>query len=240
GSDAASGPAAAILIGAVVCCAAAIAGDNMQDLKAGHILGATPWKQQVMQMIGVISAAVVIAPVLTLLNTAYGFGPKTAELPKALAAPQATLMKSVADGVFGGSLPWGFIFTGSIIGVAVIIADQVLKAKKSHFRMPVLAVAIGLYLPFELDSAIMLGGLVAWAANRGKKKSSDAVSSKPGLLFASGLITGEALVGILLAIPIAAGIDISIIDKPIGTWPGILFLAGLCYWLFTLAKKKTI
>ncbi len=101
--------AAAILIGAVVCCAAAIAGDNMQDLKAGYLLGATPWKQQLMQGVGVVSAALVIAPILNLLLTAYGMGPATADHPDSLAAPQATLMASVAKGVLGGQLPWGFI-----------------------------------------------------------------------------------------------------------------------------------
>ncbi|MFK7907414.1 MAG: OPT family oligopeptide transporter, partial [Chitinophagales bacterium] len=112
GTDSAKGPAAAILIGAVVCCAAAIAGDNMQDLKAGYLLGATPYKQQIMQFIGVISAALTIPFVLSQLNQAYGFGPATVTRPDTLAAPQATLMQSVADGVFGGNLPWGIVSMG--------------------------------------------------------------------------------------------------------------------------------
>ena len=162
GSNAAEGPAAAILIGAVVCCAAAIAGDNMQDLKAGHILGATPRNQQIMQMVGVVSAALVMPFILQVLNEGYGFGPKTAENPDALAAPQATLMESVAKGVFTGELPWTMVYIGMALGVLIILLDQIQLRRGSDFRIPVLAVAVGVYLPFELDSAIMLGGLIAW------------------------------------------------------------------------------
>jgi len=232
GSDATRGPAAAIMIGAVVCCAAAIAGDNMQDLKCGHILGATPRKQQFMQMVGVVAAAAVMAPILSLLLKAYGFGPKTAANPDALAAPQATLMQSVAEGVFGGGLPWNIVSMGAIIGALVIACDQYLKSKNSSFRTPVLAVAVGLYLPFELDSTILIGGLIAYFAGR--------KSSKPGLLFASGLITGEALMGILLAIPfaIAGRNDVfAFMSSPIGSWPGLLVLIGITTMLYRYAKK---
>lgn len=251
GTGSAKGPAAAIMIGAVVCCAAAIAGDNMQDLKAGHVLGATPKKQQIMQMIGVVAAAVVMAPVLTLLNTAYGFGPKTAEHPDSLTAPQATLMQSVAEGVFGGNLPWNMIATGAILGVVIILIDQYLKAKNSSFRMPVLAVAVGLYLPFELDSAIMLGGLIAWLIQRFQKmnkktneedhnKSCD-TSNRSGLLFASGLITGEALVGILLAVPVAmtGKSDVfALVKTPFPAEVGLVLLMIVCITLYKLVKKQ--
>ena len=178
GSGAEKGPAAAILIGAVVCCAAAIAGDNMQDLKAGNILGATPFRQQIMQMVGVFSAALVLPLVLELLNTAYGFGPQTAENPDALAAPQATLMESVARGVFSGDLPWTMVYIGMVIGVVIILIDEYLASKGSDFRVPVLAVAVGLYLPFELDSAIMLGGVIAWMVSRYQKNNKKADSEK--------------------------------------------------------------
>jgi len=193
--------AAAILIGAVVCCAAAIAGDNMQDLKAGYLLGATPWKQQLAQGIGVISAALIIAPILNLLLAAYGIGPATDAQPNSLAAPQANLMASVASGVLGGQLPWDFIAAGAVIGTMIICIDEILRRRGSLIRTPVLAVAVGIYLPFELSVPIFIGGLIAWAANRGK-------SAKPGygngVLFAAGLITGEALIGIFMAIPIVA------------------------------------
>ena len=240
GGDSEKGPAAAILIGAVVCCAAAIAGDNMQDLKAGHILGATPQKQQIMQMVGVISAALVMPLVLQLLLTAYGFGPATEAQPDSLQAPQATLMESVARGVFSGDLPWNMIYIGGAIGIAVILLDLFLENRGSTFRTPVLAVAVGIYLPFELDSAIMLGGLIAWLAHRGQKSGSEHESGG-GLLFASGLITGEALIGIALAIPVAiygSGDVLKLADKPFGSIPGILITIGVCYWLFRVAKKK--
>ncbi len=191
--------AAAIMIGAVVCCAAAIAGDNLQDLKAGYIVGATPWKQQLMQAIGVTSAVLVLAPVLNLLMNAYGIGPATEAQPNSLTAPQATLMASVAGGVLGGELPWDMIILGAGIGLIIVAVDEILKHRGSSFRAPVLAVAVGIYLPFELSVPIFLGGLIAWLVSQHK---SDANRTGPGVLFAAGLITGEALVGILVAIPI--------------------------------------
>ncbi len=245
GNDSSNGPAAAILIGAVVCCAAAIAGDNMQDLKAGYLLGATPRKQQIMQMIGVLSAAVVIAPVLSLLLQGYGIGPPTEAQPASLSAPQATLMQSVADGVFGGNLPWGMISIGALIGLVVILIDLQLQRRNSSFRAPVLAVAVGIYLPFELDSAIFLGGVLAWVIERRRgsllqssaRKAEKRVgeSRKLGLLFASGLITGEALMGIVLAIPAALNIDglMRLVESPpLGATPGMILLAGIAWWMY--------
>ncbi|MEL6720252.1 MAG: oligopeptide transporter, OPT family [Bacteroidota bacterium] len=253
GSGAEKGPAAAILIGAVVCCAAAIAGDNMQDLKAGHVLGATPFRQQIMQMVGVVAAALTIPLVLQLLNDAYGFGPKTDLNPDALAAPQATLMESVARGVFSGDLPWTMIYIGMAIGALVIIADKIQEARGSDFRIPVLAVAVGLYLPFELDSAIMLGGIIAWLVSRyqmrNQAKTKDigdtleeakSRSERSGLLFASGLITGEALIGILLAIPVAiyeSSTVFALTEEPFGSIPGLLVILGVCYWLYVIARN---
>ncbi|MEM1119183.1 MAG: oligopeptide transporter, OPT family [Bacteroidota bacterium] len=251
GSGAEKGPAAAILIGAVVCCAAAIAGDNMQDLKAGHMLGATPSQQQIMQMVGVISAALVIPLVLQLLNNAYGFGPATADNPDALAAPQATLMASVAEGVFTGDLPWTMVYIGMAIGVLIIIADKIQESRGSDFRIPVLAVAVGLYLPFELDSAIMLGGIIAWlvsryqAKNRGNANDADfkvasEASNNAGLLFASGLITGEALIGIVLAffIWLFGGSNIfQLFAESFGSLPGLLVILGVCYMMYVIARN---
>ncbi|MCB0685427.1 MAG: oligopeptide transporter, OPT family, partial [Saprospiraceae bacterium] len=165
GSGAEKGPAAAIMIGAVVCCAAAIAGDNMQDLKAGHLLGATPFRQQIMQMVGVVAAAFALPVILQLLHTAYGFGPATPERPDSLTAPQATLMESVAKGVFSGDLPWTMVYIGAAVGVLIIILDQ-WQERRGGFRLPVLAIAVGLYLPFELDSAIWVGGVIALLVSR--------------------------------------------------------------------------
>jgi putative OPT family oligopeptide transporter len=220
-SDPGRGAAGAILVGAVVCCAAAIAGDNMQDLKAGHILGATPRNQQIMQMIGVLAGALLIAPVLNLLLESKGLGTPTAEHPNPLSAPQATLMMSVATGIFGGKLPWTIISIGGGIGVVVILIDEYLKKIGSDFKMPVLAVAVGLYLPFELDASIFVGGVIAWMLaksfstnNIGKEAIGKA--SNAGLLIASGLITGEALMGILIALLATFGLNIAISDEPIG------------------------
>jgi putative OPT family oligopeptide transporter len=241
GSDAGvEGAASAILIGAVVCCAAAIAGDNMQDLKAGHLVGATPWKQQVMQLLGVVAAALVLAPVLTLLHKAYGFvGASTEDQLEPLAAPQAGLMASVAEGVFSQNLPWNFIYIGMGIAVVVILLDEFLRVKETEWRTPVLAVAVGIYLPFELSVPIFLGGLIGHFADRATNKNKAAGHN--GLLVASGLITGEALVGIGLAIPIAISgrADIlRVIDDPLGAWPGILLLALVGYFLWKAASTK--
>ncbi|MEZ4884805.1 MAG: oligopeptide transporter, OPT family [Chitinophagales bacterium] len=248
GTDSAKGPAAAILIGAVVCCAAAIAGDNMQDLKSGYLLGATPFKQQIMQFIGVVAAALTIPFVLSQLNQAYGFGPKTVTRPDALAAPQATLMQSVADGVFGGNLPWVIVSLGALLGVLVIVADVVQERRGSDFRLPVLAVAVGLYLPFELDSAIMLGGIIAWLVSRYHANRQAAMdyeefetkeqnSNQAGLLFASGLITGEALIGIAIAIPVAQSGDsrvMALLEHPLNDWIGFGLVLGVSAILYVV------
>jgi putative OPT family oligopeptide transporter len=245
GADASQGPAAAIMVGAVVCCAAAIAGDNLQDLKAGYILGATPWKQQVMQGVGVFSAALVIAPILTLLLVAYGFGPATADQPNALAAPQATLMASVARGVFGGALPWDMIIVGLLTGATVIAADEVLRRRGATFRMPVLAVAVGIYLPLQLTVPIFLGGLIAWASERAA--GHEGAGRQAGVLIAAGLITGEALVGILLALPIVMTGDPGVLSVanwsplvayPAGVWPGLAAMVALAGWLYTRARVR--
>lgn len=251
--------AAAILVGAVVCCAAAIAGDNMQDLKAGQIVGATPYKQQIMQIVGVVAAALALAPILELLYNAYGLGgvfPREGMDPsEMLAAPQATLMSSVADGVFNRNLPWGMIAIGALIAIAIIICDQVLKARGAVFRMPVLAVAVGIYLPIELSVPIFIGGLVAWAASRylyGRRTEFehdfDEVSvraNRRGLLFSSGLITGEALVGILLAIPFAAAQSTDVLTPEIPfltegflpTLVGVVTFLVFTVWLYNMARK---
>ncbi len=247
-SDPGRGAAGAILVGAVVCCAAAIAGDNMQDLKAGHILGATPKNQQVMQMIGVVAGALLIAPVLNLLLASKGIGSPTIDHPDPLSAPQATLMMSVASGIFGGELPWNIILIGAAIGVVIIIADLYLKKINSNFRMPVLAVAVGLYLPFELDSSIFIGGVIAWLLQRSFKNNniSEVIrekASNAGLLVASGLITGEALMGILIALLVTLGLDITISDIPLGgNWLGVVLLGFILYYLYitvvSVSKRK--
>jgi putative OPT family oligopeptide transporter len=244
GPDSGTGPAAAIMIGAVVACAAAIAGDNMQDLKAGYIVGATPWKQQLMQVVGVLSSVLLMAPILTLLLQAYGIGVPTAEHPDPLAAPQATLMASVAQGVFEGGLPWTMVSIGAAIGVVIIIIDETLKAKGSKFRTPVLAVAVGIYLPLELSSAIFLGGLIAhFAAKAHAARGKDGETSmRHGMLFAAGLITGEALVGILMAVPIVIyeSADVLAVNESLrmGSLAGIVVIAAVVLWLYRVSAAR--
>jgi len=244
GPDASLGPPAAIMIGGVVCCAAAIAGDNLQDLKAGYIVGATPWKQQIMQGVGVVSSVLVMAPILTLLLQAYGIGVPTAEHPDPLAAPQATLMASVAQGVFQGGLPWAMVVIGGAIGILIIMGDEILKSRGSSFRMPVLAVAVGIYLPLELSSAIFVGGLIAHFAQKvhAKRGEDGEKSMRHGMLFAAGLITGEALVGIFMAIPIVQSGDADVFalreSLQFGGGAGLIIIALVSVWMYRVASGK--
>ncbi len=248
GRDSPIGAVAAIMIGAVVCCAAAVGGDNLQDLKAGYIVGATPWKQQLMLAIGAFSCALIMAPVLNLLAAAYGIGAPTAEHPQSLAAPQATLMASVAKGMFGGELPWGMIGIGVGVGALIIALDEWLKSRGSKFRVPVLAAAIGIYLPLELMVPIFLGGLVSYLVQRKHKVSDDDEEAKdrihrPGTLFAAGLITGEALMGIAIAVPIVVTENAEVLALPatwhLGQWIGLLVLAGVGLLLYRSGGKAS-
>jgi len=246
GRDSEIGAVAAIMIGAVVCCAAAVGGDNLQDLKAGYIVGATPWKQQLMLGIGAFSCALIMAPVLNLLAQAYGIGPPTAEHPNPLSAPQATLMASVAQGMFGGKLPWGMIGLGALVGAAIIAVDEWLKARGAKFRVPVLAAAIGIYLPLELMLPIFLGGLLAHFVERWHKvtNADDEARERvhrPGVLFAAGLITGEALMGIAIAVPIWATENRDVLALPeslhFNQWIGLAVLALVGWYLYRTGKK---
>ncbi len=185
------GMASAIAIGSVICIVSAIAGDTSQDLKTGYILGSTPRKQQIGEIIGVVASALAIGGTLYLLDTAWGFGGEE------LAAPQATLMKLITEGVMEGNLPWELVFIGVFIAVVVEIVG-----------IPVLPFAIGIYLPVQLNACIMVGGLVRLALDKMKRpeKEKEAIVSD-GVLFCSGMIAGEGLVGILLALFAVFGID---------------------------------
>lgn len=224
GNTGVSGMIGAISIGSVICIVAAMAGDTSQDLKTGYILGATPKKQQIGELLGAVVAAFTIGGVLLLLNSAWGFG--TTEL----AAPQATLMKMITEGVMNGNLPWPLVFIGVFAAVVVEILG-----------IPVLPVAIGLYLPLELSATIMIGGVIRWIVD---KKSADTNGeASGGVLFCSGLIAGEGLVGILLAILAVIGVADKInLSGAIntGTMGGIALLAIMiaCVFIFAMPKKK--
>jgi putative OPT family oligopeptide transporter len=246
GRDSEIGAVAAIMIGAVVCCAAAVGGDNLQDLKAGHLVGATPWKQQLMLMIGAFSCALIMAPVLNLLAQGYGIGAPTPEHPNALAAPQATLMASVAKGLFGGELPWNMIWLGVLVGAVVIALDGWLKARGSQFRVPVLGFAIGIYLPLELMVPIFLGGLLSHLVERRQRPRNDEDRDRihrPGTLFSAGLITGEAITGILIAIPIVVAGSADVLALPasvqFGSVVGLAVLAVVAWMLYRSGTRPT-
>ena len=228
--DSSKGAAAAILIGAVVCCAAAIGGDNLQDLKTGNIVGATPWKQQLMQLVGVVSAALTLGIVLTLLHEAYGIG--SSDLP----APQAVLMTNVANGVFQGNLEWGMIYAGAILGIVIIMIDQYQAFRKADFRVPILAVAIGIYLPIELTLPIFIGGML----NHFASKTASEEGKNNGLLIASGLITGEALMAIFIAVPLFFDKNYwpnLSLPSPMNDLVGIAIITIILHRLFLVAKK---
>lgn len=222
----AHGMQGAIAIGSIICIIACMAGDTSQDLKTGFLLGATPKKQQIGEIIGTIVAALAIGGVLLLLDKAWGFG------SEAIPAPQATLMKMIVEGVMNGNLPWSLVFIGAFIAVAFEVIG-----------ISALPVAIGLYLPLELSTTIMLGGIIRWIADKqkaknGEKKDDDAGS---GILFCSGMIAGEGLVGILLAVFAVLGID-SVIDVSgiftTGQIGGVIAILIMIFMTWQAATKK--
>lgn len=205
----------AIFMTSVIISIACISNDNLQDLKTGLLVGATPWKQQVALLIGCLAGAVAIAPVLNLLYEAYGF---PGALPRegmdeaqALSAPQATLMSTIAKGIFNNSMDWSYILYGVIFGIIVIIIDILLKkSSKDKYSLPPLAVGIGIYLPPELETPLVIGAIMSYLVNRYLKKRAEArnpqnsaeeveTCNRRGILFASGLIVGESLMGVILA-----------------------------------------
>lgn len=224
GNTGIAGMTTAICIGTVICIVAAMAGDTSQDLKTGYIVGATPIYQQIGEIIGAVAAGLAIAGVLYLLNSAWGYG--SSQIP----APQATLMKMVVEGVMGGNLPWGLVFTGVFIAIAVEIVG-----------IPVLPFAIGLYLPIHLSTPIMVGGLVRLWVDKRKFQSEErrAEVINDGILFSSGMIAGEGLVGILLAIFAVFGINLSL-GGILGNWGGVVFFALLVAIMikFMFGSKK--
>lgn len=226
------GMASAICIGTIVSIVSAMAGDTSQDLKTGYIIGATPVKQQIGEILGAVISALAIAGIMYLLNSAWGFG--SPELP----APQGTLMKLVVEGVMGGTLPWGLIFCG--MGVAVVL---------EILRLPVLPFAVGLYLPIYLSTPIYIGGIIRWITEKFFFKDNpekNRLCVDKGVLYCSGMIAGEGIIGILLAvfavIPFKGGSLLSFIDLgiPLGNWGSVLFFIIIIAstFFFSITKKQ--
>ena len=226
------GMASAICIGTIICIVTAMAGDTSQDLKTGYIVGATPYKQQIGEILGAIISAFAIGLIMYLLNAAWGFGSK--EIP----APQATLMKLVVEGVMGGTLPWSLLLCG--VGIALCI---------EVIGIPVLPFAVGLYLPIYLSAPIFLGGIIRWFVEKKKAKASEQEQKETvekGILYCSGLIAGEGVIGMILAIfaiiPVANGTlaDAINLNYPLGQIGSVIFFIGIIASIlyFSLAKIK--
>jgi len=215
-----AGMSSAIAIGSIICIVSAIAGDTSQDLKTGYLLGATPRKQQIGEIVGVVAAAFAIGGTLYLLDSAWGFGSEQ------LGAPQATLMKLIIEGVMEGNLPWALVFIGVFIAVVVEIVG-----------IPVLPFAIGVYLPVQLNACIMVGGLIRLALDKLKRKEEEKKAIvNDGILFCSGMIAGEGLVGIVLALLAVFGIDSAIdMSAKLGISPVVSNIGGLVLFAVIIA-----
>ncbi|ARP79124.1 OPT family oligopeptide transporter [Bordetella genomosp. 6] len=246
------GIALAIFTTSAVVAVASISNDNLQDLKTGWLVGATPWRQQVALLIGCVVGAAVISPVLELLYNAYGFGdalPRPGMDPaQALAAPQATLMLAIAQGIFTHQLNWTMILIGMGVGVALIVIDQVLRRTCRVARLPVLAVGIGIYLPPSASAPIVVGAMLAWLLEGALRRRAAAAGqayeryaegpNRRGVLVASGLIVGESLVGVLLAAVIGATGDeapLAVVGAgfgPTAEWLGFVVFAAVAVWIY--------
>lgn len=247
------GVALVLFMVSVILAMAAISNDNLQDLKTGYLVGATPWRQQVVLIIGCLVGAVVIPPVLDLLYNAYGFAgalPRPGMDPaQALAAPQATLMQQIASGIFSGALEWTMLGLGVLLGVGVIVADVALR-RAGRGALPPLAVGLGIYLPPTIGLTLAVGAALGWSLQRGLRSAKArlgadwaAAAEERGLLLASGLIVGESLMGLLLA----ALIGFSGQDAPLALvgegfapamWLGLLYFGGLCVFFYRSVLRR--
>ena len=244
--------ALALFCGSAVLCVATISNDNLQDLKTGYLIKATPWRQQIALIIGVVVGALVISPVLELLYKAYGF---TGALPRAdmdasqaLGAPQATLMTTIAKGIFAHNLNWDFILVGVAIGATLIVVDTVLrKTSAGKYSLPVLAVGMGIYLPPSINMPIFIGTVLAWWLKHHITKKSPAAAreknlksaERTGTLFAAGLIVGESLIGVIMAFIIAASVTTGGSDAPLAlkleNWDTIGQILGLLAFILAMS-----
>lgn len=218
--------ATAIFTTSIILAIACISNDNMQDLKTGYVVGATPWRQQVALLLGCIVGALVIAPVLNLLYEAYGF---TGALPRpdmdpslALAAPQAALMTTIAQGIFSSQLAWEYIFVGLALGVVLVFIDVLLKKNTKSLSLPPLAVGMAIYLPPSIPTPLIVGAVMGYLLDKAlRKKSEEAVENgrHRGTLFASGLIVGESLIGVALAALIVVSVTSGGSESPLAIAP---------------------
>ncbi|GAA4022966.1 oligopeptide transporter, OPT family [Sphingomonas swuensis] len=239
----------ALFVTAIIFGVATISNDNLQDLKTGQLVGATPWRQQVALVLGVIFGALVIPPILELLNTAFGFEGAPGAGPNALSAPQAQIISTIATGVLGGSLDWSLIATGAMIGVAVIAVDETLRRATRRFSLPALAVGMGIYLPMELTLLIPVGALLGYLYNRWAERSvNPAFAERIGTLMATGLIVGESLMGVVFA-GLVAGAERSgsensaevlavVADNPWAVPISILLFAGGIVFLYLRTRAS--
>jgi putative OPT family oligopeptide transporter len=242
----------ALFTTAVVFNVAAIANNNLQDLKTGQLVDATPWKQQVALVIGVIAGALVIPPVLDLVNHAYGFvgAPGAESRPSPLPAPQAGLISSLAQGVIAADIDWSLIRTGGLIGVCIILLDEILARTTRHMRIPPLAVGLGIYLPTQSTLMIVVGAIVGWffdrRADRGRRPEA---TKQLGVLLASGLIVGESVIGVVIsaivvfsgvAAPLAlVGSGFETAGKIIGGLAFVAIVAVLYRWVWRMSTTNT-
>ncbi|OJW47938.1 MAG: oligopeptide transporter, OPT family [Alphaproteobacteria bacterium 41-28] len=241
-----------ILGGAIIGCAVTVAGDNLQDLKSGQLVGATPWKQQLMLIVGVLVSAVIVGPIFEVLFQAYGFGdvlPREGMDPaKALSAPKAALMAAVTQAIFTQSMDWTMVITGVLLGIVVLLFDKALKKAESKWRLPVVAVAVGMYMPLDVTMPLLFGGILSAISQKTLRKAKGnaeekAATERRGILFASGLIAGEAIVGILIAIPFVAYQSTNVFkivpEALAGSTDvlGLLVILAVIYWFYGVASK---
>jgi putative OPT family oligopeptide transporter len=232
----------ALFVTAVIFGIATIANDNLQDLKTGQLVGATPWRQQVALVLGVIFGSVVIPPILTILNDAFGFVGAPGAGPNALAAPQAALISAIAQGVLGGDLDWNLIGLGAGIGVAIVIVDELLRATKRG-SLPPLAVGMGIYLPMSLTLLIPVGALIGYVYNKWAARAPDpAFAERLGVLMATGLIVGESLFGVAFAAIVGAtdnDAPLALVEEFAWAVPlGLVVFAGSIAWLYMKTRSE--
>ena len=239
----------ALFVTAIIFGIATISNDNLQDLKTGQLVGATPWKQQVALVLGVVFGSLVIPPILDLLNTAFGFVGAPGVGEDALAAPQAALISTIAQGVLGRNLDWSLIGAGVLIGAVVILIDELLRRNTAKYSLPALAVGLGIYLPMELTLLVPIGALIGWLYNRwAERQSNPAFAERIGTLMATGLIVGESLMGVVFA-AIVAGAEragatdsaniLAVIEEQWWAVPlGFALFAGSIAWLYARTRSQ--